>query len=112
MLIAGLKQLPTTLDQAALICGASELKVMTRILAPLLVSTAVASGCIVFAISTRELVSSLMLAPPGVETVATFVFRQFDQGSINVGMAMSLITILISGVIIAFGQSLHTRTLK
>lgn len=112
MLIAGLKQLPTTLDQAALICGASELKVMTRILAPLLVSTAVASGCIVFAISTRELVSSLMLAPPGVETVATFVFRQFDQGSINVGMAMSLITILISGAIIAFGQSLHTRTLK
>ena len=112
MLISGLKQLPTSLDQAALIAGASELKVIIHILTPLLLSTALASGCIVFAISTRELVSSLMLAPPGVETVATFVFRQFDQGSINVGMAMSLITILLSGAIIAFGQSLHKRTLQ
>lgn len=112
MLTAQLKQLPESLDQAALVSGASELTVIFRILMPLLMSTALAAGCIVFAISTRELVSSLMLAPPGVETVATFVFRQFDQGSINVGMAMSLIAIVLSGSVIGIGQLLQRNAMR
>ena len=53
-----------------------------------------------------------MLSPPGVETVATFVFRQFDQGSMNVGMAMSLLTILLSAVVIGAGQRLAGRTFR
>lgn len=106
MLTNALKQLPQSLDDAAYICGASELRVIISVLTPLLAPAALAAGFIVFAISTRELVSSLMLAPPGVETVATYVFHQFDQGSINSGMAMSLVTILVSGSIIAFGQRL------
>jgi iron(III) transport system permease protein len=112
MLTAALRQLPQSLDDAAYISGAGELTVIVRVLAPLLAPVALAAGFIVFAVSTRELVSSLMLAPPGVETVATFVFRQFDQGSVNVGMAMSLVTIVVSGFIIAFGQHLQGRTSK
>ncbi|WP_432696579.1 ABC transporter permease [Marinobacterium sp. YM272] len=106
MLSAALKQLPQSLDDAAYIAGASEARVILRILTPLLAPVALAAGFIVFAISTRELVSSLMLAPPGVQTVATYVFHQFDQGSINAGMAMSLVTILVSGSIILLGQRL------
>lgn len=106
MLTAALKQLPRSLDDAAYICGAGELRVILRILVPLLAPVALAAGFIVFAIASRELVSSLMLAPPGVETVATYVFHQFDQGSINAGMAMSLVTILVSGSIIVLGQRL------
>ncbi|MDH2433116.1 iron ABC transporter permease [Pokkaliibacter sp. MBI-7] len=109
MLSAALRQLPRSLDDAAYISGASELTVIFRILAPLLAPVALAAGFIVFAISTRELVSSIMLAPPGVETVATYVFHQFDQGSINAGMAMSLVTILVSGSIIVCGQRLQGR---
>ena len=112
MITAALRQLPKSLDDAAYISGAGEVTVIVRVLAPLLAPVALAAGFIVFAVSTRELVSSLMLAPPGVETVATFVFRQFDQGSINVGMAMSLVTILVSGSIIAFGQRLQGRASK
>lgn len=104
-LTAALKQLPSSLDEAGYVFGASELQVLWRLLWPLLAPSALASGFIVFAISSRELVSSLMLAPPGVDTVATYVFHQFDQGSVNAGMAMSLITILVSGSIIRFGQS-------
>lgn len=112
MITTALRQLPRSLDDAAYISGAGELTVIVRVLAPLLAPVALAAGFIVFAVSTRELVSSLMLAPPGVETVATFVFRQFDQGSVNVGMAMSLVTIVVSGAIIAFGQRLQGRTSK
>lgn len=106
MLTAALQQLPRSLDDAAYISGASELRVIVRILTPLLAPVALAAGCIVFAIASRELVSSLMLAPAGVETVATYVFHQFDQGSINAGMAMSLVTLLVSGAIIVLGQRL------
>jgi len=112
MITAALRQLPKSLDDAAYISGAGELTVVLRILAPLLMPSALAAGFIVFAVSTRELVSSLMLAPPGVETVATFVFRQFDQGSINSAMAMSLVTIIVSGSIIAFGQRLQGKASK
>ncbi len=112
MITAALRQLPKSLDDAGYISGAGELTVVIRILAPLLMPSALAAGFIVFAVSTRELVSSLMLAPPGVETVATFVFRQFDQGSINSAMAMSLVTIIVSGSIIAFGQRLQGKGSK
>jgi len=77
------------------------------VLAPTLLPVSLAAGFIVFAVSTRELVSSLMLAPPGVETVATYVFRQFDQGDINVAMAMSMLVVVVSGSIIALGQKLQ-----
>jgi iron(III) transport system permease protein len=107
MVTAALRQMPKSLDDAAYIFGAGEMILIWRILAPLLFPIALAAGFIVFAITTRELVSSLMLAPPGVETVATYVFHQFDQGSVNAGMAMSLITILVSGSIIAIGQNLQ-----
>jgi iron(III) transport system permease protein len=107
MVSAALRQMPKSLDDAAYIFGAGEVVLITGILAPLLAPIALASGFIVFAITTRELVSSLMLAPPGVETVSTYVFHQFDQGSINDGMAMSLVTILVSGSIIALGQNLQ-----
>jgi iron(III) transport system permease protein len=106
---ATLRQLPNSLDEAGYISGANEVRVILKLLLPLLAPSALASGLIVFAISTRELVSSLMLAPPGIETVATYVFHQFDQGSINAGMAMSLVTILLSGSIMAFGQHLQRR---
>ena len=112
MITAALRQLPQSLDDAAYVSGAGELTTIARILAPLLAPVALAAGFIVFAVSTRELVSSLMLAPPGVETVATFVFRQFDQGSINVAMAMSLLAILVSGTIITLGQRLQGRSAK
>lgn len=112
MLTTALRQLPTSLDHAAYVAGANEITVVRRILAPLLAPVAFAAGFIVFAISTRELVTSLMLSPPGVETVATFVFRQFDQGSMNVGMAMSLLTILLSAVVIGAGQRLAGRTFR
>ncbi|ADZ92626.1 ABC transporter permease [Marinomonas mediterranea] len=109
MLTAAMKQLPASLDEAAAIYGADLLLIARRILFPLLIPISVAAGCIVFAISTRELVASLILAPAGTETVATYVFNQFDQGSVSSGMAMSFVVIVVSGMLIALGQLLAKR---
>lgn len=106
MVSAALKQIPRSLDDAAYISGASELGVIRRIILPIVAPSSVAAGFIVFAIATRELVSSLMLAPPGVETVSTYVFHQFDQGSVNDGMAMSLLAIAASALLIGVGQAM------
>lgn len=112
MLSNAMKQLPQSLDEAAAIYGANLFVLMYKILFPLMIPIMVASSCIVFAISTRELVASLMLVPAGTETVATYVFNQFDQGSISSGMAMSFIVIVISGALIALGQYMSKRYLS
>lgn len=109
MLTAALRRYPASLDEAGFINGANDWQVLWKILLPSLASVAFASGVIVFAISTRELVASLMLAPPGVETVATYVFNQFDQGAVNIGMAMSLVTIVLCGMLISLGQWLQKK---
>ena len=110
MIASTLRQLPSSLDDAAYVSGANETIVIFKVLLPIITPVAIASGLIVFAISSRELVTSIMLAPAGVETVATFVFNQFDQGSINVGMAMSVITIFVTGILIIIARNLaYTR---
>ena len=110
MIASTLRQLPSSLDDAAYVSGANETIVIFKVLLPIITPVAIASGLIVFAISSRELVTSIMLAPAGIETVATFVFNQFDQGSINVGMAMSVITIFVTGILIIIARNLaYTR---
>jgi len=93
---AGLRQISTSLDAAARVSGASTGRMLRKVLLPLTAPHLLVAMAVVFAIATRELVTSVMLAPPGVKTVATFVFRQFEQGSPATGMAMSVIAIFTS----------------
>ncbi|VFS60279.1 Uncharacterised protein [Raoultella planticola] len=46
--------------------------------------------------------ASLLLAPAGTQTVAVFIWRQFEQGSIGQGMAMASLT-LLSGLALMLG---------
>ena len=39
-------------------------------------------------------VSSIALVlPPSVETSATFIFAQFEQGEVSIGMAMAVVSV-------------------
>lgn len=97
---AALRQISLSLDNAARVAGAGSARILRRILAPLAAPHLLVAMAVVFAIATRELVTSLMLAPPGVKTVAIFVFRQFEQGSPAAGMAMSVIAIFSSTLLL------------
>ncbi|WP_289069562.1 iron ABC transporter permease [uncultured Aliiroseovarius sp.] len=108
MITSTLRQLPMSMQDAAVVYGASDLGVILRVNGPALLGVSVASGFIVFSIASRELVTSLLLTPPGFETVSTFVFHQFDQGSVNTAMAMSLVSVLISGGFIALANYLNS----
>jgi iron(III) transport system permease protein len=51
---------------------------------------------LVFALASRELVASVVVAPVGMQTIATFIWRQFEQGSVGIGMAMAFVTIILT----------------
>ncbi len=79
----------------------SQMRALRHITLPLMAPSLIAAMTLVFAIASRELVGSIILAPAGLRTVGTFVFSQFEQGSVQTGMAMSLIAITItSGILL------------
>ncbi|THD42470.1 iron ABC transporter permease, partial [Enterobacteriaceae bacterium ML5] len=65
-------------------------------LLPLVFPSLLAAMMMVFAVASRELVTSLLLSPAGVQTVSVFVWRQFEQGSVGDGMAMASVAVLLS----------------
>jgi len=67
---------------------------------------ALAGGILIFSISFRELVGSVLLRPPAVQTVSTFILREFDQGSPATGMAMGVIAISVSLMSISLARRL------
>lgn len=98
--VARLRQISGSLDDAARVAGASSGQALTNILLPLMAPSLIAAMMLVFAIASRELVASIMLAPAGMQTVGTFVFAQFEQGSVQTGMAMSVVAILSTTAIL------------
>lgn len=98
--IARLRQISGSLDDAARVAGASPVLSLRHITLPMLAPALIAAMMLVFAIASRELVASIMLAPAGVRTIGTFVFAQFEQGSVQTGMAMSVIAIAITSSIL------------
>ncbi|WP_233836688.1 ABC transporter permease [Paraburkholderia sp. ZP32-5] len=98
-----LTQLGAGLEAASRVHGATGMRTMMRIVLPLVAPTLLWSMLIVFAIASRELVTSLLLAPSGVETASIFIWQQFEQGSIGDGMAMGVVTLAISGLVLGAG---------
>lgn len=90
---AALRQIGSNLEAAARVSGASLLISFVRIVVPIMMPALLVAMLLVFAIASRELVASLMVAPAGMSTVSTFVFGQFEQGLPGVGMAMSVMAI-------------------
>lgn len=96
---AALHQIGDNLEAAARVCGATSLVAFRRILLPLITPSLIASMLLVFAVASRELVASLLVAPVGVQTVASFIWRQFEQGSVGLGMAMAFLAILLTTLV-------------
>ncbi|WP_245840236.1 ABC transporter permease [Pantoea rwandensis] len=93
---SALRQLAPTLEPAARVHGASRLQALRLIVLPLVAPSLIAAMMMVFAVASRELVTSLLLAPAGTQTVAIFIWRQFEQGSVGQGMAMATVTLFAS----------------
>lgn len=99
---SALRQLGGNLEPAARVHGASAFQALRFIVMPLVSPALLAAMLMVFAIASRELVTSLLLAPAGTQTVSVFIWRQFEQGSVGQGMAMATLT-LLAGLVLMLG---------
>ncbi|WP_445479926.1 ABC transporter permease [Lysinibacillus irui] len=89
-------QLDASIFQSASIFGRSNWHVYRRIILPLLMQGILTGMMMTFIISMRELVAGLLILPPSVETGATFIYSQFEQGNVGVGMAVAVITVFMT----------------
>lgn len=96
---SALRQLGGNLEPAARVHGATPFRALRFIVLPLVFPALLAAMLMVFAVASRELVTSLLLAPAGTQTVAVFIWRQFEQGSVGQGMAMASLT-LVTGMLL------------
>lgn len=93
---SSLSQLDQSIFQSAAIFGRSSWDVYRYIFIPLLMQGILAGMMMTFIISMRELVAGLLILPPSVETGATFIYSQFEQGNVGLGMAVAVITVALT----------------
>ena len=61
------------------------------------ISPGIATGWMMtFIIAFRELVTASLIAPPNTLVVSTYIMREFEQGSVSVGMAMAVLCVLFT----------------
>lgn len=106
---SALRQLGPNLEPAARVHGASPLQALRLIVLPLVFPALLAAMLMVFAVASRELVTSLLLSPAGTQTVGVFIWRQFEQGSVGQGMAMASLTLLTGLVLMLTALALMQR---
>lgn len=99
-------QIDPILLQAGAISGGRPLYVFRRILLPLLVPGMIAGWTMTFTIANRELVASLLILPPSMQTSATYIFAQFEQGAVSMGMAMAVVSVGITTILLLMLQTL------
>lgn len=109
---AALAQIGANLESAARVHGASVMAALRLIVLPLVFPSLLAAMMLVFAVASRELVTSLLLSPAGVQTVSIFVWRQFEQGSVGAGMAMASVAVIISLTVMLLALKLSQRRMQ
>lgn len=109
---SAMRQLGGNLEPAARVHGASAFQALRLIVLPLIFPAMLAAMLMVFAIASRELVTSLLLSPAGTQTVAVFIWRQFEQGSVGQGMAMATLTLIVGLALMLTALSLLQRNTK
>ncbi|MGP3591946.1 ABC transporter permease [Vagococcus sp. WN89Y] len=109
---SAMRQLGGNLEPAARVHGASAFQALRLIVLPLVFPAMFAAMLMVFAIASRELVTSLLLAPAGTQTVAVFIWRQFEQGSVGQGMAMATLTLCVALVLMLTALAMLQRSAR
>ncbi|MDE3240618.1 MAG: hypothetical protein KGN33_16780, partial [Paracoccaceae bacterium] len=100
----GLAAAGGNLNAVGSVHGAGPLYRLRTITLPLALPALVGAASVVFALSMRELVTSVMLQPPGTEVVSTYVMNQFLQGDVGDGMAMAVVGVFSSAILLGLAQ--------
>ena len=89
-------QINDSLIQAGRTFGGTPLYVFRRVTLPMIGRGILGGAMMIFIIAFRELVTASLIAPPNVLVVSTYINREFEQGSVSLGMAMAVLCVLIT----------------
>lgn len=89
-------QISDSLMAAGQVFGGSPVYIFRRITLPLIRKGVAAGFMMTFIIAFRELVTASLIAPPNTLVVSTYIVREFEQGSVSVGMAMAVLCVLFT----------------
>jgi len=93
-------QVHAHLEESSLVCGASPLTTMRRIIIPLLVPGIVSAWILMASMFLRELTLSVVLSRPGTEVLAVQILRFADDGLWGRLSALGIIMIFISTALV------------
>lgn len=89
-------QISGSLEAAARVFGGRPGYIFRRVTLPLVMKGVFAGWTMTFIIAFRELVAASLIAPPNTLVVSTYIVREFEQGSVSVGMAMAVLCVLFT----------------
>ena len=89
-------QINDNLLQAGRVFGGTPAYVFRRVTLPMISRGIFAGWMMIFIIAFRELVTASLIAPPNTLVVSTYINREFEQGSVSLGMAMAVLCVLIT----------------
>lgn len=93
-------QIHSHLEESSLVCGASPLTTLRRIIAPLLVPGIVSAWILMATMFLRELTLSVVLSRPGTEVLAVQILRFADDGLWGKLSALGIMMIIISTTLV------------
>ena len=89
-------QINESLLEAGCTFGGTPAYVFCRVTLPMISRGIFAGWMMIFIIAFRELVTASLIAPPNTLVVSTYINREFEQGSVSLGMAMAVLCVLIT----------------
>ncbi len=93
---ASLNLVSPSIDEAAQGLGYSPLKVMLKVIIPLILPGILAGGALVFVSSIKELPATLLLRPPGFDTLAIRVWTEASEAVYYLAAPAALLIIIVS----------------
>lgn len=89
-------QISNSLMAAGQVFGGSPMYIFRRITLPLILKGVMTGWMMTFIIAFRELVTASLIAPPNTLVISTYIVREFEQGSVSVGMAMAVLCVVFT----------------
>jgi iron(III) transport system permease protein len=102
-------QVHAHLEESSLVCGASRMTTMRRIIVPLLIPGVVSAWILMAAMFLRELTLSVVLSRPGSEVLAVQILGFADDGLWGKLSALGIIMIVISTLLVLFASLVGAR---
>lgn len=105
-------QVHSHLEESSLVCGASAMTTMRRIIAPIVLPGIVSAWILMATMFMRELTVSVVLSRPGTEVLAVRVLDFADDGLWGKLSALGIIMILISTGLVLLASLVGARARK